>query len=61
MPRIVYFPTMNAVRYNKKVRTFYEGLTENHKPKELALIAAMRELVPIAHAIYKNKVAFSIA
>jgi len=52
---------MNAVRYNKKVRTFYEGLTENHKPKKLALIAAMRELVPIAHAIYKNKVAFSIA
>ena len=31
------------------------------KPKKLALIAAMRKLVLIAHAIYKNKVAFSIA
>jgi len=36
-------------------------LIENHKPKKLALIAAMRKLVLIAHAVYKNKVEFSIA
>lgn len=59
--KILYFPTLNAIRYNKKIKTVYERLVENHKPKKLALIAAMRKLVLIAHAIYKNKVEFSIA
>jgi transposase len=59
--KILYFPTLNAIRYNKKIKAVYERLVENHKPKKLALIAAMRKLVLIAHAIYKNKVEFSIA
>lgn len=59
--KILYFPTLNAIRYNKKIKTVYERLVENHKHKKLALIAAMRKLVLIAHAIYKNKVGFSIA
>ena len=59
--KILYFPTMSAIKYNKKIRVFYNRLIENHKPKKLALIAAMRKLVLIAHAIYKNKVEFSIA
>jgi transposase len=58
--KILYFPTLNAIRYNKKIKTVYERLVENHKHKKLAIIAAMRKLVLIAHAIYKNKVGFSI-
>jgi transposase len=59
--KILYFPTLNAIIYNKRVKAVYERLIKNHKPKKLALIAAMRKLVLIAHAVYKNKVAFSIA
>ena len=59
--KILYFPTLNAIIYNKRVKAVYERLINHHKPKKLALIAAMRKLVLIAHTVYKNKVAFSIA
>jgi len=59
--KILYFPTLNAIIHNERVKAVYERLIKNHKPKKLALIAAMRKLVLIAHAIYKNKVGFSIA
>ena len=59
--KILYFPTLTAINYNKRIKTVYERLINNHKSKKVALIAAMRKLVLIAHAIYKNKVAFSIA
>ncbi len=58
---ILYFPTLNAIIHNERVKAVYERLIKNHKPKKLALIAAMRKLVLIAHAIYKNGVEFSIA
>lgn len=56
--KILYFPTMNAIQNNKKIRGVYNRLIENHKPKKVALIAAMRKLLLIAHAVYKNKVEF---
>lgn len=59
--KILYFPALNAIVHNGMIKIFYERLIENHKPKKLALIAAMRKLVLIAHAVYKNKVEFSIA
>ncbi|NIA23704.1 MAG: hypothetical protein GWP03_06065 [Proteobacteria bacterium] len=55
MRKILYFPTMCAIQYNKRIGKFYNRLVENHKPKKVALIAAMRKLVLIAHAIYKSK------
>jgi len=59
--KILYFPTLTAINYNKRIKTVYERLINNHKSKKVALIAAMRKLVLIAHAVYKNKVEFSIA
>ena len=56
--RILYFPTLTAIRHNKKIKAVYERLVNNHKPKKLAIIAAMRKLLLIAHAIYKNKTVF---
>ncbi len=56
--KILYFPMLTAIRYNKKIKKFYDRLVENHKPKKLALIAAMRKMILIAHAIYKNKTVF---
>jgi hypothetical protein len=31
-----------------------DRLVDNHKPKKLAVIAAMRKLLLIAHAVYKS-------
>ena len=59
--KILYFPTLAAISYNKRIKAVYESLINNHKSKKVALIAAMRKLVLIAHAVYKNKVEFSIA
>lgn len=52
--KILYFPTLNCIQHNKQIRTFYERLVNNHKPKKLAVIAAMRKLLLIAHAVYRN-------
>lgn len=59
--KILYFPTLNAISYNKKVKIIYERLIKNHKPKKLALIATMRKLLLIAHVhvVYKTRIGFS--
>jgi len=56
--KIFYFPTMNAIQHNKQIKSFYNRLVENHKPKKVALIAAMRKLLLIAHAVYTSKKPF---
>lgn len=56
--KILYFPTMNAIQHNKQIKLFYNRLVENHKPKKLALIAAMRKLLLTAHAVYMSKKPF---
>jgi transposase len=56
--KILYFPTLNAIQHNAKIRAAHQRLVLNHKPKKLAVIAAMRKLLLIAHAIYKNRVVY---
>lgn len=53
--KILYFPTLSAIQHNRTIHTFYERLVANHKPGKLAVIASMRKLVLIAHAIYISK------
>lgn len=55
----LYFPLLSAIRFNKKIKALYDRLLANHKPKQVALIAAMRKLILISHAIYKNKTVYS--
>jgi transposase len=59
--KILYFPTLNAIQHNTRVKATYERLVRNHKPKKLAVIAAMRKLLLIAHAVYKSETVFSPA
>lgn len=59
--KVLYFPTLSAIQHNSKIRTFYERLVANHKPKKLAVIASMRKLVLIARAVYKNKTPYQEA
>ena len=56
--KILYFPVLNCIQHNKKIRAFYERLVSNHKPKKLAVIAAMRKLLLIAHAVHKSRMPY---
>jgi len=53
--KILYLPTLSAIRNNRQIALFYQRLVSNHKPKKLAVIAAMRKLILVAHSIYYNK------
>lgn len=58
MRKCLYMPTLCCIKHNHKISVFYERLVLKHKPKKVAVIAAMRKLLLIAHAIYKNKTVY---
>ena len=58
MRKCLYMPTLVSIRYNQKIKVFYDRLVSKHKPKKVAVIACMRKLLLIAHAIYKNKTVY---
>lgn len=43
--------TLTAVRYNPKLKAFYEHLLEQGKAKKVALVACMHKLLRILNAI----------
>ena len=53
--KMLYLPTLCAIKNNHKIAVFYQRLLDNHKPKKVAIIAAMRKLLLVAHAVYENK------
>lgn len=55
---ILHLPTLSAIRCNKKIKAIYDRLIANHKPKKVALIAAMRKLILTAHTMHKDKTVF---
>ena len=56
---ILFMAAMSGIRYNSKLKAFYERLVERGKPKKVAIIACARKLALIAFAIYKTKTAFN--
>jgi len=58
MRKSLYMPTLCFIKHNHKIKIFYERLVSKHKPKKVAVIAAMRKLLLMAHAIYKNKTVY---
>jgi len=58
MRKSLYIPTLVSIQHNYKIKVFYERLVSKHKPKKAAVIAAMRKLLLVAHAIYKNKTVY---
>ena len=56
--KCLYMPTLVSIQYNQKIKVFYDRLVLKHKPKKVAVIAAMRKLLLIAHAIHKNKTVY---
>jgi len=51
----LYMATVSAIRYNDRLKIFYERLVTNGKPKKLALMAAMRKLLMMAMAIIRKQ------
>ncbi|MFZ7101790.1 MAG: IS110 family transposase [Peptococcaceae bacterium] len=58
MRKSIYMPTLVSIKYNHKIKVFYDRLVSKHKPKKLAVIACMRKLLLMAHAIHKNKTVY---
>lgn len=52
--KALYMPAMSAIRYNPKLREFYNRLIANGKPKMVALTAVMRKLLIILNAVLKD-------
>jgi len=59
--KIFYLPTLCATVHNQKIRIFYQRLLANHKTKKLAIIASMRKILLIAHAMYRDKTEYVVA
>jgi len=53
--KIFYLPTICATVHNQKIRVSYQRLLAHHKIKKLAVIASMRKILLIAHAMYRDK------
>jgi transposase len=51
---LLYLPTLSALKYNDRIKVFYERLTSQAKPKKLAVIASMRKLVLMAFSIFNS-------
>jgi len=58
MRKSLYMPTLVSIQYNHKIKVFYKRIVSKHKAKKLAVIASMRKLLLMAHAIYKNKTVY---
>jgi transposase len=52
--KILYMAALSAARHHTDLKAFYDRLTDNHKPKKLALAAVARKLLTIANATARN-------
>lgn len=50
----LYMPMLTVIRCNPVLRTFYQRLLQNGKPKMTALVATMRKLLTILNTMIKN-------
>ena len=52
--RVLYMATLVATRFNPRIKSFYQRLLADGKPKKVALMAAMRKLLTILNTLIKN-------
>ena len=52
--RVLYMAALVATRHNQRIKSFYQRLLANGKPKKLALVAAMRKLLTIMNSLIKR-------
>ncbi|MDA0939338.1 MAG: IS110 family transposase, partial [Proteobacteria bacterium] len=51
----LYMAVISALRYNLKIKTFYQCLRDNGKKAKVAITACIRKLIIILNAILKQQ------
>lgn len=59
--KALYFPALSAVRHNPAIRSLYQRLLAQGKPKMVALVAAMRKLLHQIYGVLRSGQAFDPA
>jgi len=54
----LFMSAMVAIRFNDKIKKFYDRLKENGKHTTVAQVAVIKKLIVIAHSLYKNNCAY---
>lgn len=57
----LYMPTVVAKQHNPVIKSFYDRLVQNGKPKLVALIAAMRKLLTILNVMIREGKSWKIS
>ncbi len=52
---VLYMATLTAIRWNPVLKAHYQRLIERGRPKKVALVACMRRLLGILHAILRDQ------
>jgi len=59
--RLLYMPALSALRFNPRIRDFYNRLLDKGKPKMVALVAAMAKLLRIVFGVLLSNQVFKPA
>jgi transposase len=59
--KALYMPAVVAIRYNQRLKDFYERLVAQGKPKRVALLAVMRKMLTYMMAIIRTGEPYRIA
>ena len=51
---VLFMSIMSAIRFNPQIRSFYQRLVNDGKPKKVAMIACMRKQLCILNTMVKN-------
>lgn len=51
--KILYMPALVGIRFNQRLKEFYQRLLDSGKAKKVALVAVMRKLIVICNATLK--------
>lgn len=51
---VLYMATLSAIRFNPRIRPFYQRLTDAGKVHKVAMVACMRKLLTMLNAMVKN-------
>lgn len=57
--KLLYYPTLAAIRHNPVIKKFYERLIGRGKEKMVAVVACMRKMLHIVVGVLKNQAEFN--
>lgn len=56
--KLLYYPTLAAIRHNPVIKAFYEKLIGRGKAKMVAVVACMRKMLHLVVGVLKNQTEF---